>query len=93
MMFTCPFLVLFILSSVCLWGADGIEAKLLEEGRTREEKIKPLAQALNQGDKLAAQGELLRACEEVGSRKIGREDRMRKEREAGECRCRGWPRR
>ena len=65
MMFTCPFLVLFILSSVCLWGADGIEAKLLEEGRTREEKIKPLAQALNQGDKLAAQGELLRACEEV----------------------------
>ena len=48
-----------------LWGGEGIEAKLQEEGRSREEKIKPLVMALNQGERLSDQGEFLRACEEV----------------------------
>ena len=45
------------------WGADGVQEQLAAESQKRQQMMQPLQQALIQAEKLAAQGETLRAWE------------------------------
>jgi len=48
-----------------LWAKPNLQEQLAMESQRREESIRPLLQALAQGDKLASEGEILRAWETV----------------------------
>jgi len=59
------FLLFLVLAWLQPWCLAGLQEQLGSESQRREQMIQPLLRAVSQGEKLAQQGELLRACEEL----------------------------
>jgi len=63
---TTKVILLLLLSAGCLtWAGPNLQEQLTSESRRREEMVKPLQQALVQGEKFASEGATLRAWETV----------------------------
>ena len=67
-----------LILSVCFLGgclvqglaSEDLEKKLVSETQIREEKIRPLVEAVREGEQLVSQGEVSRACDQL-SRALG----------------------